>query len=175
MGSGTSGWSGRFVRLRMLDRRVRLTVAGLPDGGFPLQPPEGGGYRLLALVVALLEEGVEVGGIRCSTRAALDTNLPGICPTRCRERDGAGTVRCDVRRLASVRLSTRRQSVRKPVLFTDPTGLSPEGLRSEFWCSGRQAYPREISRQPSERGPPQRVHHHHWKNKTNLDFLSFQS
>src|SRR3954469_19578158 len=30
------------------------------------------------------------------------TNLLGICPTRCRERDGAGTVRCDVRRLVIV-------------------------------------------------------------------------
>src|SRR3954454_24719262 len=33
--------------------------------------------------------------------ASLVTNLLGICPTRCRERDGAGTVRCDVRRLVT--------------------------------------------------------------------------
>ena len=67
---------GRFVRLRMLDGSVRLAAAGLPDGAFPLQRHEGGVHRLLAFLVVLLEEGVEVGGIRCSTRAALDKLVP---------------------------------------------------------------------------------------------------
>src|SRR4051794_37964224 len=68
--------SGRLVRLRVLDRGVRLAAAGLPNGAVPLQRHEGGVHRLLALVVVLLEEGVEVGGIRCSTRAALDKLVP---------------------------------------------------------------------------------------------------
>src|SRR4051812_6946072 len=64
--------SGCLVRLRVLDRGVRLTAAGLPDGAFPLQRHQGGVHRLLALLVVPLEEGVEVGGARPALAPAND-------------------------------------------------------------------------------------------------------
>jgi hypothetical protein len=96
-GSGTSEWSGRFVRLWMLDGSVRLAAAGLPNGAFPLQRHEGGVHRLLAFLVVLLEEGVEVGGIRCSTQAALDKLVPSsrapVAPSPIGVKDRRGQAR----------------------------------------------------------------------------------
>src|SRR3954453_21494023 len=64
--------SGRLVRLRMLDRGVRLTPSGLSDDALPLQRHQGGVHRLLALVVVLLQEGVQVGGVGTTLALADD-------------------------------------------------------------------------------------------------------
>jgi hypothetical protein len=81
----------------MFDGGVRLTAAGLMDGAFALQRHQGGVHRLLALVVVLLEEGVEVGGIRCSTRAALDKLVPSsrapVAPSPIGVKDRRGQAR----------------------------------------------------------------------------------
>src|ERR671926_1762890 len=56
----------------MFGRGVRLAAAGLPNGALPLQRHQRGVHRLLALVVVLLEEGVEVGGARAALALADD-------------------------------------------------------------------------------------------------------
>src|SRR4051794_41400712 len=58
---------------------------------------EGGVHRLLAFLVVPLEEGVEVGGIRCSTRAALDKLVPSsrapVAPSPIGVKDRRGQAR----------------------------------------------------------------------------------
>jgi hypothetical protein len=81
----------------VFDRGVRLTPSGLLDDAFPFERHQGGVHRLLALVVVLLEEGVEVGGIRCSTRAALDKLVPSsrapVAPSPVGVKDRRGQAR----------------------------------------------------------------------------------
>src|SRR4051812_35753390 len=56
---------------------VRLAAAGLPDNAFALERHQRGVDRLLALVVVLLEEGVEVGGAGTAVALADDVeDLP---------------------------------------------------------------------------------------------------
>src|SRR5690349_7351995 len=68
--------SRRLVRPRVLDSGVRLTAAGLLDGALVLERQESGVHRLLAFVVDLLEEGVQVGGARPALASAVVTGRP---------------------------------------------------------------------------------------------------